>query len=732
MKKKKIVKRYINQELSHLRFNERVLDIAMRPHLAAFERLKFNAIFESNMDEYFGLRLSRIHAALDGQVTERQPDIDEPEHLYCQILERAKENQHRSEKNIRSIVKELEHDFVTIRAAKDLTPAERQYVNDYVDQQVIPLLAPMTFDLTHPFPRLKTLSLYVAYELDEVGPHGRPAQAIVLVPSEIPRFVRLPSNDKSKHIFILSEDLVKLCGDKIFPASSPRNSYVFRVTRDLDYEISEERLHDIRDAVLSHLQNDSNGRGILRFETERTMPQGLQNRIRRILGISFNEVFASDGPLQIKDFFFLRKCMPASSEGDKNTVFKNYPNPRLEGCGDVFAEIKKGDLLLYHPYETFRHMTDFFLAAARDPNVVVIKQTLYRLGKQSPIAEALIEAAKNGKNVTAVVELKARFDEKLNYQWAKRMEEAGVHVVYGFASVKTHAKCTLIVRKEAEKLVRYAHLSTGNYNADTADSYVDFGYLTARTDYTAEVESLFNLLVGYRVSRKNTKIERINQFFKKLVIAPYLLREFLTTQIRNEATLARAGKPGRIILKLNAINDDQLINELYSASDAGVQIDLVVRGICSVRAGIEGLSENIRVKSIVDHYLEHSRLYWFSNNGKPVVCLGSADLMPRNLNKRVEFLWRVDDVAQQSFLMNILQTYLADTEASFVLGPDGEYTTVKSKGASGVRCQTVFSQWAKDGFKKIQNVRVLKDAPKKKAKPKSAPSASMRSKKKAG
>ncbi|WP_051188087.1 RNA degradosome polyphosphate kinase [Brevibacillus thermoruber] len=670
---------YINRELSWVAFNERVLEEAARPENPLFERLKFIAIASSNFDEFFMVRV----AGLKDQVKAgfAKPDNKSgmtPREQLEAIWERTQVVMNKLFAVLKhEILPELERVGIRFLKTAQLQDEQRAFVHDFFHHRLYPVLTPMAVDASHPFPMLLNKSLNLAVLLENAEePEEGPLFAVVQVPAVVPRFLALPSPAGEAH-FILLEDVIREHMDTLFQGYSILETSAFRITRNADLTIDEDETEDLLEAIQEELKKRKMGEPV-RLAVDASMSDFLKRTLQDWLELEDSEVYRIDGPLD-PSFFFKFYGLP----GYDALRFEPYPPqpPRdLLGSADLFETIRQRDVLLHHPYESFDPVVEFVQRAADDPNVLAIKQTLYRVSGDSPIVNALLRAADNGKQVTVLVELKARFDEENNIVWAKRLEKAGCHVIYGIVGLKTHSKITLVVRAENGELRRYVHLSTGNYNDTTARIYTDLGMFTSREAFGEDASHFFNHLSGYSKPPA----------WKVITTAPAGLRERFLGLIEREIAHSQAGKPARIIAKMNALTDKEIIEALYKASCAGVKIDLIVRGICCLRPGIEGVSENIRVISIVGRFLEHSRIYCFHNGGEADVFLSSADWMTRSMIARVEILFPVLQEDLKERILHILDIMLRDDAKARVLQPDGQYRPVAAQGPHPLNSQHYF------------------------------------------
>ena len=659
--------RYLDRELSWLAFNQRVLELAEDPKLPLLERVNFLAIFASNLDEFFMVRVAGLKRRIATGIAVPTNVGRAPLDVLADISRAAHELQARHAAVFRNDVKPaLDDADIHIEVWSDLAEEDRERVRELYAQRIFPVLMPLAVDPAHPFPYISGLSLNLSVRVR--NPKTEKVQfARVKVPSMLPRFVQLPDDGSGRTRYIPLEDLISNHLEDLFPGMEILEHHAFRLTRNEDVEIDEDESENLIQALEKELLRRRFGPPIRLEITEDMDPVTLDLLIRE-LDITEQEVYRLPGPLDLSGLFELTKLdRPALKFPPHlpSTPVQLLPSETGQNL-DIFAAIAKADILLHHPYESFATSVQAFLdQAAADPHVLAIKQTLYRTSGDSPVVEALISAAEAGKQVLAIVEIKARFDEENNIIWARKLEKAGVHVVYGLVGLKTHAKLCSVIRQEKNGTLRhYTHIGTGNYNPKTSRIYEDFGLLTADDQVGKEVTRLFNELSGYAIEKK----------FSRLLVAPRYLRKGLIKRIENETANARAGKPARIQIKVNSMVDEAVIDALYQASNAGVPVDIWVRGICAIRPGVTGLSENIRVRSVLGRFLEHSRIFAFGNGGEPEVWFGSADMMHRNLDRRIEALVRVTDPGHRAALNRLLETGMSDTTASWHLGSDGEWT----------------------------------------------------------
>jgi len=653
---------YFNRELSWLAFNERVLEEAADVSHPLLERLKFLAIFGTNLDEFFMIRVAGLKEQIYSGVTELSSDGLSPAEQLRQIrADLMPLLQRQSSIFNHDVLPALAREGVQIHTFASLGAEERaEFERDFVDN-IMPVLTPLALDPGHPFPRLLNRSLNIAFVVtEEVNDQRETKIAVLQLPSALPRLVRLQRS--SGYHYVLLDDIIRAHAGILFPGFAFQESHVFRVTRDADVEIAEDEANDLITAVAEGIRQRSWGTDPVRLEVGPDMPRFLQNFLVKSLDLENADVYQTDVPLNLQAFMALMSVDRRKLK-DPPFVSRTLPEFSQEGA-NIFETLKDGDLMVHHPFDSFTHSVVTFLQqAANDPQVLAIKITLYRAGGSSPVIAALREAAMNGKNVTAFVELKARFDEENNIAWARALENAGVHVVYGVLGLKTHCKVCLVIRKEGRNVLTYAHVATGNYNLTSSRLYTDFGVFTARQEFERDFVHLFNVLTGY------SKYDS----WQHISVAPTTLRPRLVRLIRREAEHQRAGRPARIVAKMNALIDHDLIRELYLASQAGVPIDLIVRGVCTLRPGVPGVSETITVRSILDRFLEHSRVFWFENGGDSDVFISSADWMTRNMERRVELMFPVYEPRLRLRLKELLDLYLADNVKARILQPDGVY-----------------------------------------------------------
>lgn len=693
---------FINRELSWLDFNERVLEEARDPTNPLLDRLKFLAICSSNLDEFFEVRVAGLQAQLYESLEPQDPPPDGmgPLAQLLEISRRAHDFVARLyEVWLNEVRPELEGHGIRICSPDELTDAQNAFLDDYFERQVYPVLTPLAIDPAHPFPHVHNKSLNLLLRIESISQHGRSLYAVLQVPSVISRLVPLPDEGDGLRLFVLLEDVIGPRLDALFGGYRTVERVAFRATRNSDLSIQE---NEVKSSLLSTIEETLRQRkwgAPVRLEiSDRADADFLAQLLASsALELEERDVYKVPGPVDLTVLMGLYRL-----EGFRDLREPSYEPKMLaafSGRRSVFRSMRDQDYLVHHPYESFGAVVQFIEEASEDPQVLAIKMTLYRTADSNPIITALTRAAENGKQVTALVELQARLDEENNIDKARMLQKAGVHVVYGIVGLKTHCKAALVVRRENDGIRRYVHLGTGNYNHTTARLYTDLSYFTSRPEIGEDASALFNLLTGY--SQGNA--------WHKLVVAPMHLADRLTDLIRREAEHAQAGLPARIIAKMNSLVDPRIITSLYEASRAGVQIDLIVRGICCLRPGVPGVSENIKVRSIVDKYLEHSRIAYFANGDDPEVFLSSADWMPRNFRRRVELMFPIEDPALKTRVIDeILAISLADNVKARELQPDGTYKRVEpAPGEPLVRSQVEFQNLAREHANAMAMARVV-------------------------
>ena len=700
---------YTNRELSWILFNKRVLSEARDKHIPLFERLKFLSITASNLDEFFMIRVASLKDMVHAGYT--KPDIAglNPSEQLKMLNEATHDlvSQQYSTYNRSLLPLLLSNGLRLIEHHEEMTAKEAAYVDKYFEENVYPVLTPMAVDSSRPFPliRNKTLNIGALVKKKEgkaekegkAVKEGKAAKegkaekenktelefATVQVPSVLPRIVPVPSEKEGEKVVILLEEIIERNIEKLFLNYHIVCTSPFRIMRNADLTIEEDEAEDLLKEIEKQLKKRQWGQAI-RLEVESGIDKRLLKIIKDDLSIEAEDIYQIDGPL---DLTFLMKMYGLEGFGrlKESAYLPPQPVPELPEDCNIFDEIRKGDILLHHPYQSFTPVVNFIRTAAKDPDVLAIKQTLYRVSGNSPIIAALALAAENGKQVSVLVELKARFDEENNIVWAKMLEKAGCHVIYGLVGLKTHSKITLVVRREEDGIRRYVHLGTGNYNDATAKLYTDVGMFTCSRQIGEDATAVFNMLSGYSEPRT----------WNKLSLAPLWLKDKFLYMIGREKNYAKAGRPAHIIAKMNSLCDKDIIEALYEASAAGVKIELIIRGICCLKVGIPGVSENISVRSIVGNFLEHSRIFYFENDGSPEMYCASADWMPRNLERRVEILFPIEEMSLREKLMHILEGELKDTVKAHVLKPDGNYDKVDKRGKAIYNSQLEFSLEAK-------------------------------------
>ena len=659
---------YINRELSWLEFNRRVLGQALDPAHPLLERVKFLAITGTNLDEFFMIRVATTQKKLLEGIEDIAPDGHNTEQQLDAMRQGALAMLTTQTEVWGELRNQLAQERITFVEPADWTPEMREHLGTYFSREICPVLTPLAFDPGHPFPLISNLSKNFAVVVKH---GGRIKFARVKVPHVLPRFLQLPPAlaPDGGQAFVFVEDVIRANIHDLFPGTQLKGAHLFRIVRDADLEVDQEEADDLLETVDRGLKELRHG-ALSLLQVEADMPTRVLNILAENFEVEDEVVVRTSDRMGFGDWQQLTKIHRPELKYAPFTprnIWRTDEDPEV-----IFDEIRYQDVLVHHPYESFQSVETFLRAAVQDPHVVAIKMTLYRIGANSPLIPLLVEAAEAGKQVAVLVELKARFDERNNILWAKQLESHGIHVVYGFADLKTHTKLCLVVRQETDGIQRYVHVATGNYNPETAKVYTDLGMFTADPDVVADVTEIFNYLTGYSNQKE----------YRSLLTAPVQLRSRLTELIMREADHARAGRPAQMIIKVNSVTDDQMIRVLYRASQAGVSTDLLVRGICSLRPGIKGISDNIRVRSIVGRFLEHSRVYWFKNGGNEEMFIGSADLMERNLDRRVETLIPVKDPELLEHLRDVvLNACLRDSNRAMVLDSTGRYE--RPEGGSG-------------------------------------------------
>jgi len=666
--KSKIKTLFFNRELSFLEFNKRVLLEAQDRRHPLLERLKFLCIFSSNLDEFFMIRVAGLKRQVESGVVELSMDGLTPREQLVEIRKKVLELYKLQEEIFfNEVIPELNHEGIYIHQYKDLSDKDKEYLQQYFCREVLPLLTPRILDQAHPFPNLINRALNIIFVLKDKSTESAPLlKNFVQLSDKIRRFVRLPGKEPNEYHFVLIEQVIKANKDLLFPGYDVISANTFRVTRDADIEIAEDEAEDLLSAISEQIKLRHWGTAVVRLEVSTRMDDSIVNFLKEHLNIQDDEIYRLNRPLKLPDFMEL---LSIDRRDLKDIPFQTRIPPELSVPNkSIFECISNSDILVHHPFDSFTNsVLRFIRSAAEDPDVISIKITLYRVGKNAPIVDALMRAAENGKDVVAFVELKARFDEESNIGWAKELENRGVNVIYGVVGFKTHCKIALVIRKEGSTLRKYVHLSTGNYNSVTARIYTDIGLFTSAEDFAWDAIHLFNILTGYSKFKE----------WRKFIVAPINLKQKIIELIRREAEYSTPENPGLVFAKMNSIAHEEVTKELYKASQKNVQIKLLVRGICCLVPGVKGVSENIEVRSILGRFLEHSRIFYFKNNGNPEVYLSSADWMTRNLHRRIELMYPCEDPKLKAHLMNLLELYWKDNTKSWRLLPNGEYEKIQ-------------------------------------------------------
>lgn len=661
--------RFFNRELSWLAFNERVLDQAFSEKYPLLERTRFLSFVSSNLDQFYEIRVAGLMQKVDAGITRPSLDGTLPEELLKEVRKRARAMTKREYECWHDQLQpRLAEEGIAFKPIEKLTKSEFLWLRNYFRREVYPVLTPLAIDPTHPFPLIlnKSLNLLVALR-NRRRKSGSPLMAVVPVPRILPRLVRIEKKNPKEESLVFLSEVVRHFVSDLFPGHDAVGAWAFRITRNSHLYVDEEEIENLLFSIEEELHNRRKGEAV-RLEIDEEVDQEILDYLLHSIPLSKEGVVKINGPINL---YRLMKLPDMIDRPDlKFSLFEARIPSSLQQRKRLFKEISERDFLLHHPYDSFTPMVDFLQNAADDPEVFAIKLTIYRTSGDSPIVQALMDAARNGKQVTALVELKARFDEEANVQWSRRMEEVGVHVVYGLTGLKTHCKCCLVVRREKNKLKRYAHLGTGNYNPSTAKSYTDYSLFTSDASFTADLANLFNTLTGYTRRPK----------FKKILVAPFTLHAEIMRLAGEEIQAAKSGKNARILIKVNSLIDPDCINVLYAASSAGVKVDLIVRGICGLVPGVPGLSENIRVKSLLGRFLEHSRVFHFQNapNGKRTF-LGSPDWMPRNFFRRIEVAFPIEEEVEEQNILDSMEAFLQDNQFASELKSTGKYLAVRNK-----------------------------------------------------
>lgn len=682
---------YNNRELSWLDFNFRVLEEAMEHENPVMERVNFLAITASNLDEFFMVRVAGVLDQIHQGLKKQDPSGYTPQELFDKLSEKIHLLAKKQYSCLsRSVLPELKQHHFVFSEINDLNKEQLEYIEKYFQSDIFPVLTPLAVDTSRPFPLLANKSLNIAVKLKNSDEES--VFAVIQVPSILPRFLEVPNKGEDR-VFVMLEKVIMYKLQELFELYRISAYSPFRITRDSDLEIDEEA-EDLLVEIQNSIRQRKRGKPV-RLEINKRIDTELRDFLVEMLNVNEQEIYQVSGPL---DLTFLSKFCRVDNNPDLHfkTITPVNPPADFYGYDDIFEAIRVRDRLVHHPYESFDSVLEFIKRSAEDPNVLAIKQTLYRVSGNSPIIAALSKAAENGKQVTVLVELKARFDEENNIHWAKKLEKAGCHVIYGLTGLKTHCKICLVVRKESDGIRRYLHMATGNYNDSTARFYTDIGMFTCREEFGVDASSLFNVITGYSLPPE----------YHKFVVAPTGMRSFFEDKIKKEIENHNAGLPSGIVAKVNSLVDPSIINLLYSASRAGVKITLIVRGICCLIPQLQGYSENITVYSIVGQLLEHSRIFKFENGGNPQIYMGSADWMPRNLDRRVELVFPVEDEALKKRSEDILELMLNDTVNTRVQNSDTSYTLVDKRGKRKVNSQMEFAKQAKKALKEAKKESV--------------------------
>ena len=670
--------RYFNRELSWLAFNERVLDQAFSSQYPLLERTRFLSFVSSNLDQFYEIRVAGLMQKVDAGITRPSLDGSSPQALLKEVRKRAEAMSQREYQCWREELQPaLRREGISFKSVEKLTKSEFTWLRAYFRREVYPVLTPLAIDPTHPFPLIlnKSLNLIVSLRSSR-RKNAKPLMAVVPVPRILPRLVRIENVPGGKETFVFLSEVVRHFVGDLFPGHVEEGAWAFRITRNSHLYFDEEEVENLLLTIEEELHNLRKGAAV-RLEIDDEVKPEILDYLLHSINLSQQDVIRINGPINLYRLMSLPDML--ERQDLKFTPFEaRIPQAFANTGKSIFQTLSKEDVLLHHPYDSFSPVVDFLKSAAEDPEVFAIKLTLYRTSGDSPIVKALMDAARNGKQVTALVELKARFDEEANVQWSRRMEEVGVHVVYGLTGLKTHCKCCLVVRREKNKLRKYAHLGTGNYNPSTARTYTDFSLFTSKPSYTSDAANLFNTLTGY------TRKPR----FKRLLVAPFYFHQTMLDLIANETKAANRGKQARIAIKVNSLIDPECIDALYAASQVGVRVDLVVRGICGLKPQVKGLSENVTVRSLLGRFLEHSRVFYFKNAPKGQrTFLGSPDWMPRNFFRRVEIAFPVEEEKQEAQILQMLDDYMADNKYATELKGTGRYLKVPRRNRKAYSVQ---------------------------------------------
>lgn len=682
---------YFNREISWLNFNLRVLQEAQSRSTPILEKLKFLGICYSNLDEFFMVRVAgKKQAAKEQLFTTDSPDLAPYGEILAQIRQRCIELSKQLYQTFSDVTTELESYHIKIEPYSAVSASEQTKLQDYFYRSIHPTLTPLAVDPAHPFPFLTNLGLYLLVEFESLSMStDTPAIAFVEIPHVLERFVNIKD-----HRYIFIEEIISEHLESLFWGLEIKKTHQVRVTRNLDYSLLENEVVDLLKSVQKELRAHDQAPAV-KLEFSAGIPEKILSFLLRSLKLKAEDAYMAEGPLALKD---LSKLSQLPFDALKFEAFNPRIPSQFKSTQNIFSIIKEDDVLLHHPFESFYTVIEFIRKSAADPQVLAIKQTLYRTSGDSPIIDSLIEAAENGKHVTAVVELKARFDEKNNIIWARQLERSGVNVVYGFIGLKTHTKATLVVRREDKGIKRYVHLSTGNYNSTTAKLYTDIGLMSANDDLGQDTSDLFNLITGFNIFSTEHYRAAAYPKFRQILAAPVDLRDRMISKIHQEIENSKSGRKAKIFIKANALVDKALIDKFYEASKAGVQIQLLIRGICCLKPGVPGLSENIEVKSIVDRFLEHSRIYYFFANGAEETYLSSADMMPRNLDRRIEIMFPIlSETSKRRLIDQVMSLYWNDNHKSRTLLPTGHYEFVPlEKNSKKVHAQQRLIELARE------------------------------------